>query len=218
MIGKRYQTHQIESVFNLLTLQFECHLGRNGRSPVRRRKIDGSARLLALFVESAPQYRPLLSKRWNEVQAFFGEIGVAMERNRCAVISRNWWLIPSARNLRWCQSLASNFSRGSGTYRDLGLTTWRPTRPSDRHFIDCICYSSLFFKPLVYNGRQNENIHNCTRTDQLEFWPWNNNAMGQARKMRKPRNCGLIISAPETVWSRSACLPSTRRMSSISLI
>src|SRR6202171_3843171 len=109
MISKRYETHQIQLVFNLLTLQFESHLGRHWRSPVPRGKIHGSARFLALFVERAPQGRPLLSKCGDEVQAFFGEVGVTMERNCGAILSRDFWLIPNARNLRWRQSLASIF-------------------------------------------------------------------------------------------------------------
>src|ERR1700720_969693 len=120
MIGKRNEAHQIQRAFDLLTLQFESHLGRHWRPPVRRGKINGSARLLALFVERAPQHRPLLSERGNEVQAFFGEIGMAMERNCGAILSRDFWLIPNTRDLRERQSLTSIFSRGSGTFRDLG--------------------------------------------------------------------------------------------------
>src|ERR1700730_18492039 len=163
VIGKRYQAHQIQLGFNLLAFQFESRLGRHRRPPVRRGKIHGPTGLFALFVESPPQDRPLLGECRNELQVFFGEMGVTVKRNPGSIRSRNLGLIPNARNLRWRQSLASNISRRLRHRAAIwGLTTWRPTLSKDC----CLIVSTIqvFSSSLWYTtSRQYENIPNCTR-------------------------------------------------------
>jgi hypothetical protein len=79
MVRKRHQTLQPENIFDLISLRLEGQLGSQRWRPIRLGQVDWDTRSLVLVPERPLQRRPSLGELWDEAEAFFRAVGVAME-------------------------------------------------------------------------------------------------------------------------------------------